>query len=61
MKGFPFSYQKFLTREDIINFAKEKGLYVDLSADPKKAAKKDNKGGPEIATEITPELLATAL
>jgi hypothetical protein len=32
-----------------------------LASDPKKGAKKDSKGGAEVATEITPELLANAL
>lgn len=61
LKSFPFSFQKFILKDDIINFSKEKGLYVDPTSDPKKASKKDSKGGPEIATEITPELLSNAL
>ena len=49
-----YSLNKFITRNDIINSGKEKGLY----ADPSQAGDKQKKPSTDAPTELTPALLA---
>ena len=51
-----FEIKKVITRNDIINYGKEKGLYIDPSQMTEK--QKKDKNFAEIPTELTPELLA---
>ena len=50
-----FEAKKVITRNDIINYGKEKGLYVDPNQLTEK--QKKDKNIAEIPTELTPELL----
>ncbi|CAD8207264.1 unnamed protein product [Paramecium octaurelia] len=50
------SFQKNITREEIINFCKEKQLYVDPATLTDKQ-KKDSKFMAEVATELTSEVM----
>ena len=61
LKTAPKSFQKNITREDIVSYAKEKGLYVDLAALSEKQ-KKDNKYMESITglTELNAKVLAKA-
>lgn len=61
LKTAPKSFQKNITRDDIVLYAKEKGLYVDLAALSDKQ-KKDNKFMESIIgiTELNAKVLAKA-
>ena len=56
----PKSFQKNISRIDIINFAKEKGLYVDPNNLTEKQ-KKDAKIMAELPLELTSNILAKSL
>ena len=51
-----FEIKKIISRNDIINYGKEKGMYIDPSQMTEK--QKKDKNFAEIPTELTPELLA---
>jgi hypothetical protein len=53
------SFQKTIQKEDLINYAKEKGLYVDPNTLNDKQ-KKDPKFMAEVNLELTPAVLAKA-
>lgn len=50
-----YETKKFITREEIINYGKEKNLYLDPITQADKLKK--DKAAAEIPTELTPELL----
>lgn len=62
LKASPRAFQKTISREDIVNFAKEKGLYTDLALLTEKQ-RKDAKFMDSIAgtTELTAKVLVKAL
>lgn len=55
LQSSSYEPKKFITREEVINYGKEKQLYVD----PTQVNEKQKKGpaGPEVPTKLTPELL----
>lgn len=53
------SFFKVVSRDEILNWAKEKGLYADQNAITEKMRK--DKNFAEMTTEVTPELLANSL
>lgn len=57
MRDKPKEYQKNITRADIVNYGKEKGLYFDPNQVPEKG-KKEAKAAADVPTELTPDLLA---
>lgn len=57
IKSKPLSFQKIVTRDDIVNFAKEKGYYVDPNNLTDKQ-KKDPKAMAELPMEMTSLIMA---
>lgn len=49
-----FSIKKLITRDEIIDYGKKNGMYLDPAQDKQKK----DKNAAEIPTELTPELLA---
>ena len=47
LKNKPLSFTKIISRDDIQNYAKDKGLYMDAESQ-QKAAKKGSKGVQEV-------------
>ena len=54
----PKDYQRNITRAEIINFAKEKGMYLDPTTINDK--QKKDKAAADIPTVLTPQILAKA-
>ena len=53
------SFLKTVTKEDIVNYAKEKGLFVDINTLNEKV-RKDPKAMSELTLEMTPMIMAKA-
>ena len=60
LKNKPLSFQKIVTRDDIVNFAKEKGFYVDPNNLTEKQ-KKDPKAMAELPMEMNSQIMAKSL